>query len=218
MSLNNLPSLDGVSKRLSLASMIVGRAAPGFNTISELNFEDCVEVYQGTSNTTKQRTVSEIALYPAPQDGSWIYMSLESGKRIHGKIVKPLPTSENIIDRVHELALRQGMSKMDGGNFHYTYRKNEDIDNESVSSNDSDDSKDYDENDNSDSDDDDDGDGYDDDNSDANKDNDISNEAGDEQNDNIDRDDNIDETPNDQEEDPILQLDLDDKNEGAPTQ
>ena len=74
MSLNNLPSLDDVSKRLSPASMIVGRAAPDFNTISKLNFGDYVKVYQGTTNTTKQRTVSAIALYPAPQDGSWIYM------------------------------------------------------------------------------------------------------------------------------------------------
>ena len=122
--LNQLPAMDGISKEVSPDTLIVGRPAPNFDEITKLNFGDYVQAYKlkGKINTNKARTVGVIALYPSGNDqGGWYFMSLATGQRIHCYEWKILPVSEDVIDRVHELATLEKQPKVDA-NFKFEWR------------------------------------------------------------------------------------------------
>ena len=76
--------------------------------MSALNFGSYVQLHRNsdTTNTPKARTVGVIALYELGNaQGGWIFMSLATGKEIHGYAWDVLPIAEEVINRVHELAL-----------------------------------------------------------------------------------------------------------------
>ena len=115
--------MDGISKELSPDTMITGRPAPNYKEINKLNFGDYAQVYnvKGITNTNKSSTVGAIALYPSGNaQWGWIFMSLASGKEIHSYQWDTLPAGEDIINRVHELATREGQPKIDT-NFMYEW-------------------------------------------------------------------------------------------------
>jgi hypothetical protein len=60
---NMLPHNDGISDTLSPATIITGLPKPDFNTMT-LEFGSYVQVYDGTSNNTKSRTLGAIATNP----------------------------------------------------------------------------------------------------------------------------------------------------------
>ena len=66
--------------------------------------DPCMIVYIGTTNTSEQRSIRVIALQPSNNNKGYWFMSLESGRRIHGYIWNELPIPEHVIRRVEELA------------------------------------------------------------------------------------------------------------------
>jgi hypothetical protein len=75
-----------------------------------LAFGDYCEVFDGTDNTSKQRSVPCIALYPCCNTtGSWVFYSLESQKRLRRTNWKRMVTNEEIIKRMN--ALVEGSNK-----------------------------------------------------------------------------------------------------------
>jgi hypothetical protein len=78
-----------------------------------LAFGDYCEVFDGMDNTSKQRSVPCIALYPCCNaTGSWIFYSLESQKRLRRTTWKKMVTSEDIVKRMN--ALVEGSSEENG--------------------------------------------------------------------------------------------------------
>ena len=61
-------------------------------------------VYTRTTNNNKPRAVPAIALRRSNNAGGHYFMSLHSGKRIHGYEWEELPIDEHVIERVEALA------------------------------------------------------------------------------------------------------------------
>jgi len=60
------------------------------------------------TDTPKTRTVGAIALYPLDNNHEgWIFISLATGKTIHGNIWTVLPVGEDVIARVHQISLEE---------------------------------------------------------------------------------------------------------------
>jgi len=56
------------------------------------------------TNTMVGRTKGTITLYPKGDHGSWAFLSLSTGMQVHGRTFTPLPITDEVIDRVAELA------------------------------------------------------------------------------------------------------------------
>ena len=108
--LNQLPSLNGISHELSPNTLLTGDPSPYFSKLSTLNFGDYAQVHRHNKlmNTLKARNVGGIALYPSGNDQrGWIFMALATGKTIHSYIWTTLPVGEDVINRVHKIALEK---------------------------------------------------------------------------------------------------------------
>ena len=67
------------------------------------------------TNTTEARTVRAIALYPSGNaQGSWYFMALATGERIHWYKWTIIPAGQGTINIVHALAREQGMQQVNG--------------------------------------------------------------------------------------------------------
>ena len=76
-----------------------------------LNFGDYVQVHipRQRTNNNEPRRVGAIALYPKENgQNSWVFMSLLTGRKIHGYIWDIIPLSNEVIERVEEIGLREG--------------------------------------------------------------------------------------------------------------
>ena len=142
MKINDLPADDGVSEVLSPAMLIVDRPAPDYNYVTSLQFGDYVQVYEKTKNNMNTRTIGAIALHPSSnkKTASWFFMSLVTGNKIHrGYCHPPVPISDDVIARVHEIALEQEMPELDGDNFHFSWNRdgnNIDFENDEINNDD----------------------------------------------------------------------------------
>lgn len=122
--LNQLPSQSGISQELSPSTLITGDVCPDFKRINALNFGDYVQVHRDITptNTPRARTVGGIALHPSGNEqGGWIFMSLSTGKKIHGRTWDVLLIGEDIINRVHAIA-RDENQPMIADNFVFEWR------------------------------------------------------------------------------------------------
>jgi hypothetical protein len=69
-----------------------------------LAFGNYCEVFNGTDNTSRQRSVRCIALYPCCNTtGSWVFFSLNSQKHVRRTIWKKMVTTEDIIKQMNAL-------------------------------------------------------------------------------------------------------------------
>ncbi len=91
--LNAFPTNNGVSKTLSPANIVLGSPKPDCSTI----IGSYVQLHIGTTNTTKQRLVGAITLRQNKARGGYHFMSLETGRELHGHIFTELPISDEII-------------------------------------------------------------------------------------------------------------------------
>jgi hypothetical protein len=115
-TLNMLPHPDGVSSTMSPATIVTGQPKTDFRTLS-LEFGTYVQVYDGTSNDTKSRTLGAIATNPTGNSsGDYYFMSLATGERIHRRSWTVLPISDAVISRVEEIALNEKMPPVDNDN------------------------------------------------------------------------------------------------------
>ena len=108
--LNDFPSNDGISDTLSPSAIVVGR--PNLNMNQPLiEFGAYAAVHNGTTNTMKGRVTPAIALNRSNDKGGCYFMSLETGKRIHGFIWTTKPINPQVIDQVHQMARRENQPR-----------------------------------------------------------------------------------------------------------
>ena len=109
--LNQLPADDGISEDQSPATLVTGAPSPDYKEITKLNFGDYVLAHTTIqkTNDNSPRSVESVALYPSGNaQGSWIFMSLLTGKRIHRYQWDITPITTDIINRVDALARDEG--------------------------------------------------------------------------------------------------------------
>ena len=91
--LNQLPSSDGVSGVIGPATIVLGRG-PLDCQYDTINFGSYVVLYTTTTNDMKHRSVPCIALNPTNNFGGHNFMSLETGRKLHGYKWKELPMDD----------------------------------------------------------------------------------------------------------------------------
>ena len=112
-SINMLPHSDGVSDTMSPDTIVTGRPRMDYRTM-KLEFGTYVQVYDGTSNDVKSRTLGAIALNPTGNaNGDHYFMSLATGERLHRRSWMPLPLSDLAIARVEAIGIEEGMPAID---------------------------------------------------------------------------------------------------------
>ena len=77
--------------------MTDGVPNPTFDDVMKLNFGDYIQVHHSKekTNDNESRTTGAIVLYPSGNcQGSWYYMSLNTGKKIHRYQWTVLPLSK----------------------------------------------------------------------------------------------------------------------------
>ena len=115
--LNSFPSNVGVSTTLSPATIVEGRRPIDARNIS-LPFGAYVQltVENTPTNSMKPRTIPAISLGPSGNtQGTYYFMNLLTGKRVHGRTWQRLPITTDIINSVHRLAEKQRMPDMPEG-------------------------------------------------------------------------------------------------------
>ena len=110
--LNDLPHKEGISRTLSPGMIVLGRNKTDCKQL-KVTFGAYCEVYIGTTNTTEQRSVGAIALRPSNSEGGYWFMSLESGRKIHGYLWNELPIPTHVVRRVEELASNENAPDLD---------------------------------------------------------------------------------------------------------
>ena len=103
--------------------MITGKPSSDFLEVIKLNFGDYVQAYNATriTNTNKSRAVGAIALYPSNNEvGGWYFMLLATGKEIRRNGWTELPMGDDALQRVKQIALKEGQVNIDN-NFTYDW-------------------------------------------------------------------------------------------------
>jgi Reverse transcriptase (RNA-dependent DNA polymerase) len=130
-TINMLPHPDGVSTTLSPATIVTGVHKPDYRTMP-LEFGTYVQVYDGTSNNTKSRTLGAIATNPTGNSsGDYFFMSLATGARIHRRSWTVLPISDSVISRVEAIAYEEEMPPIEKGHLLTEYDPDHIVDLES---------------------------------------------------------------------------------------
>jgi len=112
--LNILPTTSSVSRTVSPLSIVCGILPPSFDSFS-ISFGTYVQTHDNPSisNTNVARTTGAIALRPVSHQQNWYFMSLLTG----GKIIRSkwtcLPISQDVINRVSDLAISKNQPKFD---------------------------------------------------------------------------------------------------------
>jgi hypothetical protein len=115
-TINMLPHPDGVSPTMSPATIVTGQPKTDFRTLT-LEFGTYVQVYDGTSNNTKSRTLGAIATNPTGNSsGDYYFMSLATGECIHRRSWTVNPISDAVIARVEAIAFNEEMPPVDADN------------------------------------------------------------------------------------------------------
>ena len=99
---------------MSPAAIVLGSPKPDYTKL-KITFGAYAQVYDSTTNTTKSRSIGAVALKPSNKRGSYYFMSLSTGKRIHCYQWTELPIPDYVIDRVEEMAARENQPIMTNG-------------------------------------------------------------------------------------------------------
>ena len=109
--LNQMPSEDGISEYMSPLTMVTGDGPVDYNNI-KLEFGTYCQVFEDRTitNTPAARSTGAIALTISPSpSGFYRFMSLDTGMLLKRKQYTALPITQAVVERVHELAINQGM-------------------------------------------------------------------------------------------------------------
>ena len=112
--INAFPSMNGVSKTMSPATIVEGIPKPNMK-YKRIVFGSQAMVYTGTNNRLDARSVPAIALNSSNLHGGHYFMSLYSGKRIHSYEWKEVPIDDEVIARVETLGTNEEATKMKRG-------------------------------------------------------------------------------------------------------
>jgi hypothetical protein len=120
---NAFPSDHGVSDTLSPRNII--------DNLPHLNFND-IKIPFGTyaqlavdeqiTNTPRPRTIGAIVLDPVGLNHKYRYMSLESGRRVSGRIAQVLPITDEVIARVNDIGSSQKQPRTHDGRLLFEWR------------------------------------------------------------------------------------------------
>ena len=102
LGINGFPLKTGISMTMSAQNLLEGKPNLDYNTLS-LSIGACVQLYEGTMNTTKHRSVGAIALNPSNERGRHYFMSLRTCKKLHRYIWTELPIMNEVIEQVEQL-------------------------------------------------------------------------------------------------------------------
>ena len=105
--LNSLPADDGVSNTMSPNTLVTGVPGIEYKELTKLQFGDYVQVHQENpiTNTNEPRSVRAIAIYPSGNaQGTWYFMSLNTGRRLHRRNWTVSLMGQDVLDRVDKLA------------------------------------------------------------------------------------------------------------------
>ena len=101
--LNLLPSKNGILRILSPRNIVPGLGNLDYRKIKiRTGTYTQVHVDATVTNTQKSRTLGAIALYRANKNGSWYFMSLATGERIHSNNWVVLPITDEVIKAVNQ--------------------------------------------------------------------------------------------------------------------
>ena len=112
--LNAFPSKNSISSTISPATIVEGKPKMDLKR-KIIPFGAYALVYTETTNDNKPRAVPAIALRMSNTAGGHYFMSLHTGKRIHGFQWDELPIDEHVIQRVEALATEQKQPLMNRG-------------------------------------------------------------------------------------------------------
>ena len=112
--LNSFPSKEGILTTMSPSTIVEGKPKIDLNQ-KTLPYGAYAQVWIGTKNNMTERAVPGIALKASNSDGSFYFMSLYTGKRIDSYVWEELPVSDEIIERVREIAKQQKQPKLING-------------------------------------------------------------------------------------------------------
>ena len=112
--LNSFPSKESVSSAMSPATIVEGTPKLDLNQ-NRLPFGAYAQVWIGTKNNMTERAVPGIALRASNTKGGFYFMSLYTGKRINSYVWEELPISDEVIERVEEIAQQQKQPQLVNG-------------------------------------------------------------------------------------------------------
>ena len=101
---------------MSPGTIVRGNGPVDMGTLKALFLHYCI-VYRTTKNDKTPRAARAIALRPSNNQGGYYFMSLKTGKHIHGFQWTRLATTQSVIERVHELAEQQHAEYLDDEGF-----------------------------------------------------------------------------------------------------
>ena len=104
--LNRIPSENGVSRDDSPAEIVLGINKMDIGT-KYIPWGAYAQAWTTTKNTMVERSVHAIAMHPANENGNVYFMNLENGEKFSSNKWKEIPITDDVIDRVHEIALEQ---------------------------------------------------------------------------------------------------------------
>lgn len=81
----------------------------------KIDYGQYCQVFDETTNDLTSRSVGAIALRPKNNRGSYYFMNLSTGRRIHANQWTELPITKEVINRVEELADPDGIEDMING-------------------------------------------------------------------------------------------------------
>ena len=81
--------------------------------ILKLQFGAYIQLHRSRDNTLKARSVGAIALMPSNKQGGYWFMSIKTGNKLYGYHWVELPISDEVIERVEQLAEEQGQLLME---------------------------------------------------------------------------------------------------------
>ena len=80
-----------------------------------LNLGVYIQLFEGTKNTQRSRSVGAVALISSNEIGGYYFMSLRTGRKLHGFIWTEFTITEEIIVRVEELGKEDKQPLMENG-------------------------------------------------------------------------------------------------------
>jgi len=116
-------SKAGISNTLRPRNIIQGLPNIDFAQL-KYEFGEYGELSEDSMVTNTQAGITKgaLALYPRGQHGSWAFLSLSTGKEVDGRTFTPLPITDEVVDRVAELAAAQGQPIIHDGRLLYEWR------------------------------------------------------------------------------------------------
>ena len=126
---NDLPLNDGLSGIYGPGTLVKGTPIPDYNCLKTLSFGNYVQAKQpvNPTNSSEARTIGAIVPYPSGNaQGSWYFMSIATGERIHRYEWTKIPITRDTIDAIHRMAQEKRIPEVNG-NFTYEAMPGEEI-------------------------------------------------------------------------------------------